>query len=173
MKLYTIGHSAHTIEKFLNLLTLYDIQFVVDIRSVPYSRFHPQFRKNTLEKSLLDMCIAYLFLGQKLGGRPNAPSVYPNGELPEKGTRPWPKPDYDTMMTTDWFQRGIITLVEIATQQNTVILCSEENPVDCHRHRLVTKYLDQNYAEIQVYHIRGDGSIVTARKLATQVGHQM
>jgi uncharacterized protein (DUF488 family) len=173
MKLYTIGHSAHKIDKFLSLLNLHEIQTVVDIRSVPYSRFHPQFRKSAFENTLNDIDIAYLFLGQKLGGRPEDPSCYPEGALPPKGTRPWPRPNYDAMMTKDWFQHSVHDLIEIAQNKVTVILCSEENPENCHRHGLVAKYLDQNHPEIQVIHIRGDGSTLTAKQLETQIGRQL
>ena len=69
IQLFTIGHSAHPIEKFLLLLKKYEIILVADIRSMPTSRYHLQFRKKPLTDALTREGISYVFLGQKLGGR--------------------------------------------------------------------------------------------------------
>ena len=66
-KLYTIGHSNHSLNEFLALLKAYDITHVVDIRSIPKSRHVPWSNKKSLQKSLCENNIAYTHLAE-LGG---------------------------------------------------------------------------------------------------------
>ena len=162
LQLFTIGHSVHAIEEFINLLKMHDIQLVVDVRSVPASRFHPQFRKHSLAKALAKAGIDYQFLGQALGGRPDDPTCYPGGVLPAKGTKPWPQPDYEQMMQKGWFTRGMAQLLSQAVERPTAIMCGEENPFDCHRHHLIADYLWRRYPEVEVMHIRRDGTLLPA-----------
>jgi hypothetical protein len=74
--LFTIGHSNHPLERFLDLLRRHGIGAVADVRSRPYSRFVPHFSKERLQRNLVEEGIDYLYLGQELGGRP------PRGEAP-------------------------------------------------------------------------------------------
>jgi uncharacterized protein (DUF488 family) len=165
MRLFTIGHSAHTLEKFINLLELYGIQTVVDVRSVPASRFHPQFSKRNLSRALARQGIHYVFLGRELGGRPSDPTCYAGGVLPEKGTKPWPTPDYAQMVKRDWFVQGIERLLRYAVEHPTAILCSEEDPTRCHRHFLIAEYLAQHHPDIEVLHIRSNGTLLSAGEI--------
>jgi uncharacterized protein (DUF488 family) len=160
VQLFTIGHSAHTLEKFVNLLELYGIQVVVDVRSVPASRFHPQFSKRNLARALARHKIKYVFLGQELGGRPSDPTCYAGGVLPEKGTKPWPRPDYVQMVKRDWFIQGVEQLLQYAVDRPTAVLCSEEDPACCHRYFLISEYLGRHHPDIEVLHIRGNGTLL-------------
>lgn len=157
MQLYTLGHSAHPLAKFLSLLDQHDIQTLVDVRSVPASRFHPQYNRASLERSLTDHGLRYVFAGQTLGGRPTDPTVYPDGRLPVRGQANPPRPDYAEMMKRDWFLQGIEQLRKLAEQQPTAILCSEEDPAHCHREHLITAYLRRYHPGIEILHIRGNG----------------
>src|SRR5580704_12161906 len=65
--LFTIGHSTHSLEHFVNLLTKHGVQAVADVRSVPYSRRNPQFNRKPLMQHLQASGIAYVFLGKELG----------------------------------------------------------------------------------------------------------
>ena len=165
VQLCTIGHSAHTLEKFINLLELHGIQTVVDVRSVPASRFHPQFSKRNLSDALARQEIQYVFLGQELGGRPSDPTCYAGGVLPEKGTKPWPRPDYARIVKRDWFIQGIERLLRCAVGCPTAILCSEEDPAHCHRHFLIAEYLGQHHPDVEVLHIRGNGALLRADEI--------
>jgi uncharacterized protein (DUF488 family) len=162
VRLFTIGHSAHALEKFVNLLELHGIQTVVDVRSVPASRFHPQFSKRNLAQSLACQEIQYVFLGRELGGRPSDPTCYAGGVLPKKGTKPWPTPDYTQVVKRDWFARGIEHLLRYAAERPTVVLCSEEDPTRCHRHFLIAEYLGRHHPNIEVLHIRDNGALLRA-----------
>ena len=67
--LYTVGHSVHTIDNFIDILRINEINAVADVRSSPFSKFTPQFNRDSLEKSLLNHGIHYVFLGAELGAR--------------------------------------------------------------------------------------------------------
>ena len=63
-ELYTIGHSNHSTEKFIELLLKHEITAVCDVRSQPYSKFNPQFNRENIQKELKQSNIAYVFLGR-------------------------------------------------------------------------------------------------------------
>ena len=71
---FTVGHSNHPIGKFIELLRLHAIELVCDVRSTPYSRFNPQFNRETLLGELKKHGIGYIFLGRELGGKPRDPA---------------------------------------------------------------------------------------------------
>jgi uncharacterized protein (DUF488 family) len=163
--LYTLGHGNHSIEYLIRLLEENGVMTLVDVRTAPYSRFHPQFNKGNLETALPQRYIQYVFAGKYLGGRPSDPTLYKNRALPAEGVDYLHEVDYPEIMRRDWFQRAIQRLLQIADEQTTAILCSEEDPAACHRHHLIAKYLVENHPEINVRHIRGDGTVFGAQSL--------
>jgi uncharacterized protein (DUF488 family) len=165
MELYTLGHSRHPAETFIRLLQEKDIALLVDVRSTPYSRFNPHFNKRRLEERCTQHGIEYAFLGEALGGRPADPTCYRKGSTPGGGEGA-PRVDYAEVMRRPWFQQGIARLLELARARRTAILCSEEDPRRCHRQHLIAAYLLAGHPEVEILHIRGDGSTVNARELA-------
>ncbi len=165
MKLYTIGHSNHSLDKFIRLLVDNSISTLVDVRTMPYSRRNPQFNKENLEFVLSEREIQYAYGGQYLGGRPTDPTCYRKRALPGEGADYLHEVDYAEVMKREWFIRGVERLLEMADEQTAVIMCSEENPVECHRHHLIAKYLLERYPEADVRHIRGDGTVLSARSI--------
>ena len=164
MELYTIGHSAHPIHIFINLLIANNIKFLVDIRSVPASRWHPQYNKAALDKVVSENQIGYIYAGRRLGGRPKDPTCYDPAVLAEKGVK-HPRANFSKLMTREWFVQGITDLVKQMKKGKTAILCSEEDPHRCHRHALIAKFLKNEYPDIEVQHIRGNGTVVSAEQL--------
>lgn len=158
VRVYTIGHSNHPAEKLLALLLQHAIAVLVDVRSTPYSRWNRQYNREALQKSLAQAGIEYRFAGEYLGGRPKDPGCYRPG--PDGS----PQIDYPLMMAKDWYQAGIRRLVEIATEQPTAILCSEEDPAHCHRQNLIAQTLLA--MGVEVPHIRGSGEVQPAWRLA-------
>ena len=79
--IYTIGHSTHTSEAFLELLRKHNVTAVADVRSAPFSRFNPQFNKDALQGTLGEHGIKYVFLGRELGARSDDPACYENGRV--------------------------------------------------------------------------------------------
>jgi uncharacterized protein (DUF488 family) len=160
MKLFTVGHSAHPISHFMHLLKIHDIQQVVDVRSTPYSRFHPQYNKARLENSLAESEIGYIWLGDDLGGRPADPTCYPADRQADKDRGGHRRPDFNLVMEKPWFREGIERLLNLAGEKRTAILCSEADPKHCHREVLIAAYLGESHPEVSVWHITKDGSLI-------------
>lgn len=150
--IFTIGHSTHPIEQFIELLKQNQITTLVDVRSVPYSRFNPQYRKRALEEALREVSISYVYLGDSLGGRP--------GE--SRGFKPEDLIDYAHIARQPWYLAGLQELLEIAGNSRCAIMCSEEQPEKCHRNLLVGQSL-LNRTWAGIVHIRGDGELQPAQ----------
>jgi uncharacterized protein (DUF488 family) len=144
----TIGHSRHPLERFLSLLATAEVSVVADVRSAPVSRFSPHFNKNALAASLAARGIAYLFLGDELGGRPERPELYTQGRV-----------DYEKMAASPEFRAGLAQLIETAERHRLAAMCSEADPLDCHRCLLVGRALAN--AGFEVGHILVSGEIVS------------
>jgi hypothetical protein len=113
--------------------------------------------------------IQYAYAGKYLGGRPTDPSCYKNKQLPAGDVDFLHQVDYPEVMKRSWFLQGITQLLELADQDLTAIMCSEENPAECHRHHLIARYLIVEHPEVNVYHIRGDGTVFRANSLSISV----
>jgi uncharacterized protein (DUF488 family) len=167
MNLYTIGHSNHPFDKLLGLLEAQGIRTLVDIRSIPYSRFNPQFNQGRLSEALANSEVRYVYLGDALGGRPKDPTCYRQQVIPEKGKDYIKQVDYAEVMKRPWFIKGVEQLLKIAAEDPTCILCSEWDPAQCHRHHLVAAYLMRQHPEMTVLHILRDGSLMDADTIPT------
>jgi uncharacterized protein (DUF488 family) len=154
--IFTIGHSNHPIEVFLGLLQQHAISCVVDVRSVPFSRFYPQFNKERLATTLEAGHILYEFEGERLGGRIQDKSCFLDRQLPQRKVNVAELVDYGVLVQRDWFVQGMDHLVERGKTARIAILCSEEQPDRCHRNLLIARYLLD--AGLQVFHIRGNGN---------------
>lgn len=172
MKLYTIGHSNHTQEKLVQLLVDNGIQTLVDVRTSPYSRHNPQFNKDNLEFWLSRSKITCIFSGKHLGGRPSDPTCYKHGKVPEEETDYLHEVDYRAVMEKPWFEKAIDDLLETAAESPTAILCSEEDPANCHRHHLIARYILELFPEVEVRHIRGDGRVYGAASILKSVDEE-
>ncbi len=149
--IYSIGHSKHETEVFLTLLRRHGVTTLVDVRSQPYSRWVPQSNRETLAQALQGAGLTYVFMGDNLGGRPDASSLHqPGGE-----------PDYERMAVTPAFQSGIQHLLELARDGGVVMMCAEGDYRHCHRGKLITPQLLKRGA--RVIHILPDGKSTEAR----------
>jgi uncharacterized protein (DUF488 family) len=145
--IWTIGHSNHSFERFVELLRTEGIEFVIDVRSYPYSRFAGQFDRERLEIALPGADTRYLYLGDKLGGRPSREEHYD-----EQG-----RALYDRMAEQTTFQAALQRLVEGSREHRVALMCSEGDPRDCHRRLLVGKVLTDH--GIKLRHILPDGAV--------------
>ena len=143
---FTIGHSNHALDRFLGLLEGHAITAVADVRSVPYSRRLPHFDRPVLQRALAAAGIAYVFLGNLLGGRPKDPSCYRDGKV-----------DYALIAATPGFGNGLARLEDGTNRYRIVLMCAERDPLDCHRALLVSRHLAERGAGIN--HILADGSL--------------
>lgn len=144
-RLFTIGHSNHSVEYLLHLIKGHSITAVCDVRSSPYSSFAPQFNQNSLEHYLADSGIRYVFMGGQLGGRSRNPNHYVQGRV-----------QYDALAASAEFKNGLDRLRKEITEETVVLLCMEKDPINCHRSILVSRYLRQ---EVEILHILSDGTL--------------
>jgi uncharacterized protein (DUF488 family) len=144
--IYTIGHSNHPVAHFLKLLQGQGVTLLADVRSTPYSRFNPQFRRDALAQALAEHSIEYLFLGEELGARSKDPSCYDEGRV-----------SYRKLAATDLFRQGIDRLLAAAKTYTVAIMCAEKNPLDCHRTILVARELVKRGES--VVHILASGEV--------------
>ena len=143
---YTIGHSTHDIERFGWLLKRHGLDTVMDLRSVPYSSRCPQFDRKNLIHSLKAQDIEYVFLGRSLGARSDNPECYEDGRV-----------KYRLLAGTASFRKGIKQVCEGARYGNIVLMCAEEDPLNCHRTILVARELVKK--GLDVGHILADGRV--------------
>jgi uncharacterized protein (DUF488 family) len=141
LTIYTIGHSNHSPEALVALLRQHGIECVVDVRSSPYSRYVPQANRETLASTLQAAGICYLWMGDRLGGKPEGVVA-----------------DYVQLRASPAFQEGVSRLVSRGAQHRTAILCAEGDHRHCHRGLLITPVLLAQ--DVNVVHIQPDGSLV-------------
>lgn len=153
---YTIGHSNHSMETFLDLLKGQEIKVLIDTRSSPFSRYSPQFNRDSLKASVQEAGIKYGFYGRQLGGRPEDEDFYD-----EDG-----RVVYSQVAKSFLFNEGLERLINGIERFRTALLCSEENPSICHRRLLVSRVLFEQ--GIAVYHIRGNGVVQSEEELRRQ-----
>jgi uncharacterized protein (DUF488 family) len=169
LTIFTIGHSNHALDKFIDLLKTHEIKALVDVRSSPFSQYTPHFNRHELERSLNDVGIDYAYAGEYLGGRPKDPSCYKNGIVPEGKADFLELVDYSALAQQPSYRRGLARLREIARESRIVVMCSEEDPQRCHRHHLIAQSLLA--CGDLVLHIRGasNESIEAAQREAQQL----
>lgn len=169
-RLWTIGHGNLDLEVFIELLQANLITLIVDVRSSPYSRFVPDFNREPLQRSLKRQGITYRFEGDRLGGRPADPDCYKQGVIPTTaGRHDYLKlVDYERVQEREWFQNALKEMLELAKSQRVALLCSEENPADCHRERLISQSINRIHPDYSVFHIRRDGSVSESNLQAVQ-----
>ena len=143
----TIGHSNHPIGRFTSLLQGAGATTIVDVRSTPASRRYPWFSARGLREYLKQVHIAYLSMGDALGGRPRDTSLFRDGVA-----------DYEAMAATDAFRAGIDEVVAMAPRVRACLMCAEREPLDCHRCLLVAPALAAR--GLRIGHVTPDGNIV-------------
>ena len=148
LTILTIGHSTHEYESFLMLLRRADVTAIADVRTSPFSRHLPHFNRDTLRDKLRRDNISYVFLGKELGGRPSDHTLFCDGVE-----------DYEKMATSDEFRKGLNRVIDGAKKYRIALMCSEQNPLDCHRCLLVGPALSK--LGITVKHVLSDGRIAT------------
>lgn len=144
LTVYSIGHSNQSLDQFIALLQRHQIQSLVDVRSAPYSRYVPHFNRPELEDAVERRGVRYLYLGEELGGRPPTDDFYDAEDHVL----------YSRVAVAPFFLRGLERLTDEAAPYRAAIMCSEEDPTNCHRHLLIARVLDKQ--GVRVLHIRGD-----------------
>src|SRR5687767_4120005 len=128
--LFTIGHSSHELDHFVDLLKRHNVSTVCDVRSKPYSRRNPQFNSGELRNFLFGNGISYVFLGRELGARSEDPSCYVEGKV-----------EYERLAKTELFRTGLQWVREHSSESRLVLMCAERDPLECHRTILISRSL--------------------------------
>lgn len=142
----TIGHSTHELDYFLGLLKEQNVTAIADVRSVPASRFTPQFNQEALRRALNHADVKYVFLGKELGARSNDPTCYMDGKV-----------KYERLANTAGFAEGIERLRGGMALERIALMCTEQEPLDCHRTVLICRVLVD--VGVSVTHIHGNGRL--------------
>jgi uncharacterized protein (DUF488 family) len=124
---YTIGYSTRTIEEFIKILQSYEIEKVVDVRTIVASRHNPHYNEDDLRKSLNQEDIGYIHL-RGLGGLRHTTKASINTAWENASFR-----GYADYMQTTQFQENLDQLINIIKDKPTVIMCAEALPWRCHR----------------------------------------
>ena len=147
-RIVTIGHSNHSLDVFVDLLKSHAIDSVADVRSHPYSRFSPHFSRDQLQPALRSQEIQYVFLGRELGARREERDCYVDGQA-----------RYDLIIRLPSFREGIARVIRGCAKFNVALMCSEKDPIDCHRLVLICRELRN--MDVSISHVREDGSLET------------
>jgi len=151
-EIFSLGHSSLVFPRFLDLLKNAQVTAVADVRSSPFSGRFPWFSQREMKGSLKSAGVAYAFLGKELGGRPTSPELY-RGSVA----------DYDAMARTDLFKSGIKRLLQGSETHRIAMVCSERDPLHCHRCLLVGRQLA--HENILVTHLNFDGGRENQRQV--------
>lgn len=153
---FTLGHSNHPLEAFLDLVRQHRIELVVDVRSSPYSRYASHFNHDSIANHLEALGVGYLFAGDSLGGMP------PGDEFYDAAGHVL----YDRIAALATFQEALDKLTDSIGGGRVALVCGEEDPTNCHRRLLLGRVLMER--GIAVLHIRGDGRIESEEQLAEE-----
>ncbi len=155
-RLYSVGHSNQSQEEFLRLLTANDINCVVDVRSVPVSKFAPQFNQEAIKWFLKNNGITYLHFGDEFGAR-RTDCIDANGQV-----------NFELAISTPGFKKGVDRLMNGLSKGFRIsLMCSEANPLECHRFSLVSRYFYDKGLDVR--HILKDSSQVTHQELEEEM----
>lgn len=144
--IWTVGHSTHALDEFVDMVRSFTIELIVDIRNYPGSRRYPHFNKESLEKHLPLKGINYIHI-RELGGRRKPLKDSVNTTWKNSAFR-----GYADFMDSEEFKYGIQTLQATASMKRTAYMCSEAVWWSCHR-SLVSDFLKIN--GWKVMHIMG------------------
>lgn len=145
LQIFTIGHSTHPIEEFIDILKHYHITEIIDIRTIPKSRHNPQFNGPDLAHALRNHHIGYRHQ-KDLGGLRHAHANSINMGWKNSSFR-----GYADYMQTPEFQEGIETLIKIAHEKTVAIMCAEAVPWRCHRSLIGDALLARNIKVEDIY----------------------
>ena len=155
--LYSIGHGNKGIEQFIQELQSFDIQYLADVRSKPYSKWNPEYNQAPLKVRMREAGITYMYMGDVLGGIPVDSSCYTDGHI-----------DYSKMAEKETFIKGLQRLITANDKQiNLAVMCSESEPSMCHRSKLIGQELMKR--GIMMNHIVGIGVVKSQQSIICEL----
>lgn len=160
--IFSIGHGNREFDDFIKILKIYEIEYLIDVRSSPYSKMFPVYNRESFSILLKRKGFTYVYLGDVLGGLPKDPSCYI--EYTDKKNEDAKKIDYSKIEKKDFFIKGMERL-KIANSKgyNVAVMCSELNPEECHRSKLIGLTLQKE--GIIMLHINKQGKLINQNEV--------
>jgi len=156
--IYTVGHSTHPIEVFLDLLKTYSINCLIDVRSLAASSYNPQYNKEPLTNFLKANGITYLHFAEEFGARHTDPDL-----LDDEG-----KVNFELVRKSWNFKQGVERLWQGIDKGFAItLMCSESEPFDCHRFSMISIALEKDGFDVK--HILKDKTLKTNAQLESQL----
>jgi uncharacterized protein (DUF488 family) len=156
--IYTVGHSTHQLDYFLELLKEYSVNCLIDVRSIAASTYNPQYNKEPLSNFLKTNGITYLHFAEEFGARHRDPDL-----LDDEG-----RVDFIKVQKSWNFKRGVERLWQgIEKKFIITLMCSESDPLDCHRFSMISLALERDGFEVR--HILKDKTLKTNADLESQL----
>lgn len=148
--LLSIGHSQHPVEYFIDLLKSHNVNYLLDVRSTPYSQFAANYNRENIKDMLQKNGIGYAYMGDYFGARPTDYLLYsPSGYL-----------DFEKVANSEKFKKGFNNVERGVNQGYRIaFMCTEKDPIECHRTILVTREFYK--AGYLIEHIMPDNTIQT------------
>lgn len=140
--LYTIGYSGYNIENFISSLLELEVNAIVDVRSSPFSKTFPDFNKDKIYKYLRRYNIYYIPMAEELGARPNNRAVYTDNQV-----------DFLKMSESSSFLNGCYRIKEGLVNYTICLMCSELDPLTCHRSILISHNFKKMFPKTNIFHI--------------------
>lgn len=151
MSIISIGYSRRSIQEFTDALVNNGVRYLIDVRTKPFSKYHPDFNRESLQAILRDAGIKYVFMGDTVGGLPSDPQCYTDGKV-----------DYRKTANSDAFINGLERLIKAnSLDVNVSIMCAEMKPEQCHRSKLIGEELFKK--GIIISHL-DEGNVIRTQK---------
>ena len=148
--LLSIGHSQHIVDFFISLLKEHSVNYILDVRSTPYSQFASEYNRENIKTILERSRIAYTFMGNYFGARPSDDSLYSSNEYL----------DFEKVANCLNFRKAFASVIKGVEQGYRIaFMCTEKDPIECHRAILVTNAFYK--AGFSIEHIMPDSTIQT------------
>lgn len=153
-QLFSAGHSNQSLEEFYQLLESQRINCILDVRSMPYSKYTPQFNEEALKSWLKQHGVLYVPFGKHFGARRS--DCLKETEFVKKGIKEMkPQVNFELGVTTLDFLSGVERLKKALDQNRRVsLMCSEADPLGCHRFSFISRYFYELGWDVQ--HIMRD-----------------
>lgn len=159
MSIISIGYSRRSIEDFTKTLLDNGVRYLIDVRTKPFSKYHPDFNRESLKDILIHSGVRYVFMGDCIGGLPSDPSCYTEGKV-----------DYRKTAKSDAFKQGLERLIKASSLDvNVSIMCAEMKPEQCHRSKLIGEELLKK--DILISHLDENSVIKTQKEIIDRITH--
>lgn len=158
MIIYALGHSNYSFEKFITIIKEYNLNCVVDIRSIPYSKYNVQYNKEDFSKRLKELGYTYIYMADQFGVKRDDKSSY-NSEG---------YADFDKVRLEKSFRRGIERLKDGCKKgYRIVLLGAVQEPIRCPRAILVGRELEKEGFDVR--YIVHEGGTISQRDIENQM----